>query len=64
MIRGRCKALLRKFLEVFKITCKNLGITIGIFRLYLNTEKSPMKRCRRGLANFSTLIKIGVNKSR
>lgn len=55
---------MRKFLEVFKITCKNLGITIGIFRLYLNTEKSPMKRCRRGLANFSTLIKIGVNKPR
>lgn len=53
---------MRKFLEVFKITCKNLGITIGIFRLYLNTEKSPMKRCRRGLANFSTLIKIGENK--
>ena len=55
---------MQKFLEVFKITCKNLGITIGIFRPYLTTEKSPMKRCRRGLANFSTLIKIGVSKPR
>lgn len=53
---------MRKFLEVFKITCKNFGITIGVFRQYLTTEKSPMKRCRRGLANFSTFIKIGENK--
>lgn len=55
---------MRKFLEVFKITCKNFDITIAIFQQYLSAEKSPMKGGRRGLAKFSTLIKIGVSKPR
>lgn len=59
-----CKALSEKFSRIFKITCKNFGITIAVFKQYFDTEKSPMKRCRRGLAKFFTLRKSGISKPR